>query len=79
MVFKSMFSHGYVPSKLMVIVNSPIIKDKKSLVTDTYNYTPIAGISVTSNVIELILLESLANELGTAHLVAQVQIFTHRL
>ena len=44
----------------------PIIKDKKGLVTDKDNYRPIAVTSVLSKLIELVLLERMNLNLGTA-------------
>ena len=61
-----MFTHGYVPYKLMKTIIVPVIKDKKGLVTDKDNYRPIAITRVVSKILELILLELLQNELGTA-------------
>jgi exonuclease III len=65
MIFNVMFSHGYVPQKLMQTLIIPIIKDKKGLVTDKDNYRPIAITSVVSKLVELILLERMQNELST--------------
>ena len=60
-----MFSHGYLPSKLMETIIIPIIKDKKGLVTDHDNNRPVAVTSVVSKIIELILLIGLQNQLET--------------
>ena len=64
-IFNAMFSHGYLPSKLMETIIIPIIKDKKGLVTDKDNYRPVAVTSVVSKIIELILLIRLQNQLET--------------
>ena len=52
-IFNAMFSHGYLPSKLMETIIIPIIKDKKGLVTDKDNYRPVAVTSVVSKIIEV--------------------------
>ena len=64
-IFNAMFSHGYLPSKLMETIIIPIFKDKKGLVTDKDNYRPVAVTSVVSKSIELILLIRLQNQLET--------------
>ena len=66
MIFKAMSIHGYVPSKMMETVIVPIVKDKKGIVTDKDNYRPIAITSVLSKILELVLLERLQTQLGTA-------------
>ena len=59
--FNAMFTHGYVPSKLMETIIVSIIKDKKCPGTDKDNYHPIAITSVVSKNVELILLKRLQN------------------
>ena len=67
MIFHAMLIHGYVSSKMMeTVIIVPIVKDKKGLVTDKYNYRPIAITSVLSKILELVLLERLQTQLGTA-------------
>ena len=65
MLFNSMFMHNYLPSKLMETIIVPIIKDKRGLVTDKNNYRPIAVTSVSSKIIELLLLDRLRDKLAT--------------
>ena len=65
MLFNSMFMHNYLASKLMETIIVPIIKDKKGLVTDKNTYRPIAVTSVSSKIIELILLDRLRDKLAT--------------
>ena len=61
-----MFAIGYVLSQFMQTIAVPIIKNKKGLVTDKDNYHPKNITNVVLNIVELILLECVQNELGTA-------------
>jgi len=65
MKFNAMFSHGYLPPTLMETIIIPIFKNKKGLVMDKDNYRPVAVTTVVSKIIELNLLDSLHDKLGT--------------
>jgi len=41
MIFSAMFSHGYLPPKLMERIVIPIIKNKRGLLMDKDNYRPV--------------------------------------
>jgi exonuclease III len=64
-LFNSMLAHGYLPQALMDTCITPIIKDKKGLVTSSDNYRPIAITSVASKILELVLLEKMKTQLET--------------
>ena len=67
MLFNSIVSHGYMPQNLMKSVIVPIIKDKRGQVTDRNNYRPIAITSVSSKILELLILERYSDALSTTH------------
>ena len=67
MLFNSIVSHGYMPPNLMKSVIVPIIKDKRGQVTDKNNYRPIAMTSVSSKILELLILERYSDALSTTH------------
>ena len=57
LLFNSMLIHNHLPATLMNTIISPIIKDKKSSITDKDNYRPIAITCVTSKILELLILK----------------------
>ena len=65
MLFNAMFIHNHLPPKFMETVIVPIIKDKKGNITDKNNYRPIAITSVTSKILEFLLLDRMRSQLST--------------
>ena len=54
--FTMMLKHGYLPKSLTKVVIVPIVKDKTGNISDKDNYRPIALASVSSKVLESIVL-----------------------
>ena len=57
MSFNSMLSHGFLPSEFMKTILIPIVKDKAGDLTSKDNYRPIAISTVTSKILESIILK----------------------
>ena len=65
MIFKAIFTHGFIPDDLMQTVIVPIIKVKRGVMTDKDNYRPIAVTTVASKILELIILKLAGDLLET--------------
>ena len=57
----------YLLSKFMDTLIIPIVKGKKADITDGDNYQPIAITSVTSNMVEYIILDKFLDKRGTTY------------
>jgi hypothetical protein len=56
LVYNAMLTHGYIPEKFMLTLLVPIVKNKKVCITDSENYRPIAIATVTSKIVQIIIL-----------------------
>lgn len=65
-VFKCMLLHGYIPSVFMDTLLIPIVKDKTGDITSGDNYRPIALTSVSSKIVELIIIDKFLEQLDTS-------------
>ena len=65
-LFNACLIHGYLPQSIMNSVILPIVKDSKGDVTDKNNYRPIAITTVSSKVLELIIIDKYADFLQTS-------------
>ncbi len=65
LLFRSMISHGHVPSILMTVVIVPIVKKVGLNSGLSSNYRPIAIASVLSKILELIIMKYTSKYLGT--------------
>ena len=63
LLYNCMIIHGYLPKVFMETIISPVIKDKKGDVTDRNNYRPIAITSVSSKVLEKVILQRFSSYL----------------
>ena len=57
--------HGFLPDNMISVIIVPIIKDKKAKINSKDNYRPVALASVVSKVVEMILLDRMAEHLVT--------------
>ena len=64
LVFNCMIAYGYLPSKFMHTLIIPIVKDQKGDITNGDNYWPIDITSVTSKIVEFIILDKFLEKLG---------------
>ena len=64
LLFNSFIYHGYLPAEFMKTSIVPIIKCKTGNTNDKNNYRPIALVTACSKIIELCLLEIIANPLA---------------
>ena len=65
LVYNCMITHGHVSEKFMLTMIVPIVKDKKSSITVSDNYRPIAITNVASKIVEIILLTKYKENLRT--------------
>ena len=63
--YNIMISHGHLPDDFMKTIIIPLIKDKSGDTSNVNNYRPIALVTVTSNIFEIILLELFTPYLNT--------------
>ena len=56
MCFSACFSHSYLPKSLLETTIIPVIKNKCSSLTDCNNYWSIANATITSKLLESIIL-----------------------
>ncbi len=61
LAFKCMSSHGFIPSSFMQSTIIPLIKDKTGDITDTNNYRPIALATMSSKIMERVILPHIFN------------------
>ena len=54
--FSACFSHSYLPKSLLETTIVPVIKNKCGSLTDCNNYRPIAIATITSKLLEFIIL-----------------------
>ena len=66
LLFNAMVVHGFVPSHLMDTIIIPLLKDIKGDISDKDNYRPIAITSVSSKIVELLVLNRFNNCLSTS-------------
>ena len=66
MFLTCVFSHGYLPDQLMSTTIIPLLKDKMGDISDVNNYRPIAIATVTSKLIENIILHNYCDCLATS-------------
>ena len=71
MIFNAICVHGHIPDNLMKTVIIPLIKDKKGNLASKDNYRPIAIASISSKILEIVilnryqdLLQTTANQFG---------------
>jgi hypothetical protein len=64
LIFNCMIIHGVIPKSLMKTILVPVIKDKKGDITDMDNYRPIALTTVTSKLLEILILERFSSQLN---------------
>ena len=55
--FTSALTHGHVPDAFMQSILVPVIKKKSGYSSDVNNYRPIALATISSNIIEMIVLD----------------------
>ena len=65
LLYNACLLHGYLPKEVLDTVICPIIKDKKGCVNSMDNYRPIAITSVSSKILELLILHKCQNLLCT--------------
>ena len=65
MCLSGFFVHGFLPDAMLSVVLVPIIKDKCGKINSKDNYRPVALASVTSKILEMILLDRMSDELDT--------------
>ena len=65
MCLSGFFVHGFLPDAMLSVVLVPIIKDKCGKINSKDNYRPVALASVTSTIVEMILLDRMSDELDT--------------
>ena len=65
MCLSGLFVHGFLPDAMLSVVLVPIIKDKCGKINSKDNYRPVALASVTSKIVEMILLDRMSDELDT--------------
>ena len=65
MCLSGFFVHGFLPDAMLSVVLVPIIKDKCGKINSKDNYRPVALASVTSKIVEMILLDRMSDELDT--------------
>ena len=63
--FTCMFTHGYLPKDMLSIVLIPILKDKAGNLSSKDNYRPVALASITSKVLEVVILRRIEGLLET--------------
>ena len=66
MFFNACISHNYLPVELIDTLIVPIVKDKKSSITDMDNYRPIAITCILSKLFEILILTKFGDKLYTA-------------
>ena len=64
--FSMMLKHGHLPPDLVKVVLVPIVKDKTGNLSDQDNYRPIAKASVSSKILESIILNRCKRHLFTS-------------
>ena len=57
--------HGHLPSDLMKTIIVPLIKNKTGNINSTSNYRPIALVTATSKILEIVLLDFIDDLLAT--------------
>ena len=57
LLYNACLLHGYLPKEVLDTIICPIIKDKKGSVNSMDNYRPIAITSVSSKILELLILQ----------------------
>lgn len=64
--FSMMISHNFLPSSLSKVILSPIVKDKTGNISDKDNYRPIALATVSSKILERVILNRCKLNLTTS-------------
>ena len=64
--FSMMISHGFLPPSLSKVVLRPIVKDKTGNLSDKDNYRPIALATVSSKILERVILNRCKSSLLTS-------------
>ena len=65
LLFSMCLSHGYLPSTLIKTTIVPIVKNKSGNLSDSNNYRPIAIATITSKLLESVLLLKCSDYLTT--------------
>ena len=65
LLFSMCLSHGYLPSTLIKTTIVPIVKNKSANLSDSNNYRPIAIATITSKLLESVLLLKCSDYLTT--------------
>ena len=65
LLFSMCLSHGYLPSTLIKTKIVPIVKNKSANLSDSNNYRPIAIATITSKLLESVLLLKCSDYLTT--------------
>ena len=65
--FSMMLKHNFLPPSLTKVVLRPIIKDKSGNISDKDNYRPIALATVSSKILERLILKRCKSDLETSH------------
>ena len=65
LLYTSFLIHGHLPSNFMKTILVPLLKNKTGDICDTNNYRPIALVTVSSKIIELVILNHIESYIAT--------------
>ena len=67
MFFNAMLMHMHITGSVMETVIVPVVKDKKSSITSSNNYQPVAVTTIFSKLLEILILKRCSSCLETSH------------